>query len=424
MGWINRKHYLHNPKPPLMTELLPDRRLRLYSAFLITFMSIIPFYFACTKLDLIGKHQVMDATDKFFNVPNSTNPLTIKVLNEIRRRNDIKPFVTEFATKNGYPVWEKALIRSKSQVSHQSGFANNAQEDTSTLVYVPLVLETESKVNGYILAVITDSSMPIVYRLAQDYKNYAFEESENELSATQFAYSMIILNKNVFGINSYKINDPRLFSSDTLHNQTTQITLSSQSIEGFSDGSSGSTNLLGNVICSDITWQGIHCGTPNYCQAHGGCDLCGTYCWLETMGATTCYGDGTPSIPPTEGGPPTGAGGTPTGGGGDGDIPHDYPCTPVLQQQVIDDPLPPCPEPGDGTGWDPNAFTINNPCDVVDSLVRSTSFQHHLKTLRDSCSLNHEKIIVFKNAFTPVCILQQCPVVGGPLQIAWRFLTT
>ncbi len=316
-------------------------------------------------------------------------------MNEIKRRNNEKEFVNSFAKNIGYPVWDKAIVSSNHKNPQQSGFTNVVNEDTS-FVYIPLVIENDVAINGYIMTVVSDSSMNIVYRLAQDYKNYHFEETTTQLSATQFAYSMIRLNSHVFGNMEYTITDKRLFSSDTTQYHTQKITLTSQST---GDGSNGLLNE--NVICSEITWQGIHCGTPLYCAQRGSCDLCGTYCYMETVGGVTiCYGDGTPSIPPTEGSPPTG-GGTPTTGGGGGDIPHDYPCTPTPIPNVVDNPLPPCPPPTGGTGWNPNDFNINNPCNVVDSLLRSIPFRQNLKKLRDSCVLNYEKSIMFKNAFTP-----------------------
>jgi hypothetical protein len=198
---------------------------------------------------------------------------------------------------------------------------------------------------------------------------------------------MIMLNNLVFGNTVYQITDHRLFSTDTLHNKVYMLTISESPAQ------------LQGMICVTTTTEGYFCGTPSYegCNGPYGCDRCGNQCYSTGYSSTSeClfYDDnGNPQpLPPG------------TGGGGGG-IPYSYPCTNGnnLMNIAPGEPLPTCPPPNNGSGWNPNPpLNLNTPCGVIDSLLKTSHFTNNLQNLRDSCTKNYEKAITIRNPFIPL----------------------
>jgi len=51
-----------------------------------------------------------NVVNKFFALPSGANTSVVRVINEIKRRNNVKEFISKFAATNGYPVWNKVLM--------------------------------------------------------------------------------------------------------------------------------------------------------------------------------------------------------------------------------------------------------------------------------------------------------------------------
>ncbi len=303
-------------------------------------------------------------TQKFFTIPSKTDPSILKVINEIKKRNNNKEFITAFVKQHGYPVWNKVLIGKNIKPRYENSFTN-AVNDSSIIAYIPYVLEDSTKINGYIVANISDS-ITLGYRQANEYVNHSFNAPVNEVSdATKFATVMMQLNQLVFGNNEYYITDRRLFGSTTEHIEINKVKL------GATEGGVLSQNFAEAEICSTVTTSGWQCGTPNYhgCNDADGCDHCITYCYPVDIISEVCWtfevGDG--------GGGETGTGTAPggntpggnappgSGGGGSGSgIPPADPCNntpdnpidPYTAQSNVVDPGN-CPPPTGGPGWVP-----------------------------------------------------------------------
>ncbi len=343
-----------------------------YKILLLPFLVSLIFFISCAKLDTkldMQNENIAVATTKFFKVPSTTDPLTLKVINEIKTRNDKKEFVSSFAVMNGYPVWDKALIL-VDKSKHQTSFSNSGDGSSinDTIFLIPLVLINETKVNGFIKATLNED-IRINYSLAQDYKNYSFATSGLTPSdATRFAFCMIYLNKKVFADKQYNITDSRLFSSDTINKKTARI---------YFNEENQAINLVEPLeMCDHVNVQYVNCAFPTYAECTPVCDQC-SRC-MSTMQIETCITINT--------GDDGGSSGTGTGGG-DGGVPHSYPCPPGTLFSIIngnsltDDPISPCPPPAVGMGWEPTTL----PCDpIITGLLTNTVFKDKFTLLSSS----------------------------------------
>ncbi len=352
---------------------------------------IIFLIFGCTKMksnsDELSSLNIGNSKE-FFKIPPSTDPLVLRVINDIKIRNEKKEFVNDFASKYGYPVWDKVII--KVSKNNAQSFANNLNENDTTLL-IPFALVNQNKVNGFIRANLSDSIM-LSFSLAQDYKNYTFSNSTTQTTASQFALQVMILNKLVFGVNEYTILDPRLFSTDTLHHKTKKITLLNPAPQ----------NSLLSSSCWTLIQDYTVCTTPYYpacVNAPGGCDLCiFPTCYSTTTITTECPESGGNGSSGSNGTPS----GTPTTGGGQ--IPYVYPCNPYLVGPSLtgNPPLPPCPPPTGGTGWSPSPVPLVTPCDKIGPLKNSALFKTKFTELQQKTSLSYESAFSFEDCtFAP-----------------------
>ncbi|MBN8834138.1 MAG: hypothetical protein ABS68_02555 [Niastella sp. SCN 39-18] len=293
-----------------------------------------------------------DITAKFFQTTSAPNATVQRVMEEIKKRNEEKEFITQFAKENGYPVWNKVIIGTSIQQNNETSFINNnSNAEIDTTILIPFVLVGENTVEGFIKAEVKQRTIDLSYSLAKDYKAYEFKQDNSRASSTSFAYLNILLNKVVFGVNDYTITDPRLFSTDTGHVNSNNIHINDMNITFSTENTYRYITL-----CGSTTTQYGFCGTPDFCRRNRGCDAgnCPTgQCYFYYTTSTTCISTLIPLPDPMQGGGGTG------GYGNTGEIPHAYPCTtpdnptdPYTAQSNVVDPGN-CPPPSGGPGWVP-----------------------------------------------------------------------
>lgn len=317
-----------------------NQRIKIVVLPIFCLITAILCNLSCQKELSIDLNRKLSIKEKFFEHSYKTDKLILRVIDEIRNRNNKKEFVADFAIKNGFAVWEKPIIsypHSKSATLNGFTHSNIEEPVSDTFAYIPIVQENADKVNGFILAKIS-GGVELLYSLAKDYKAFSFEGLGGLNDATKFVLTNLLLNKEVFGISDYKITDYRLFTSDPEHDKVKDV-----SIEG---------RLMAGE-CAIISWSSQYCGTPNYSGCQNGCDNCGTYCYPNGSSVEICTAPNTVNWPPGGIGFNTGGGGSGSSGGGGGEIPHYYPCTPGPGTVPPGSP-PPCPEPGPGSGWTPH----------------------------------------------------------------------
>jgi hypothetical protein len=319
---------------------------------------------ACTKIDIQQNERAenkVEITNRFFKVSPQTDKLTYLAINEIKRRNFEKEFVSTFATNIGYPVWGKALITTINRVGTSESFANNSIV-IDTLLYIPFVKEDSNSINGYILAKV-NTNVALSYTLAQDYKACSFVIQPNDLNdASKLALIMMYLNKSVFNVSNYKITDTRLFSEDTINKKIISINLDNTL--------STQKNFVSSLNCSITFTNTTTCGgrnvTTTASNMHNPC---------TTTTTTTVFCD---YEPPGGGG---GSGGSGGGGGGGGcgacnGIPPAFPCNPNPDPSFTGQSntgtssiaapigsLPPCPP--SGSGWAPFQSLCSNSLNFI-----------------------------------------------------------
>ncbi|MFZ4769698.1 MAG: hypothetical protein ACOYLO_05915 [Ferruginibacter sp.] len=330
-------------------------------------------------------------------LPLATDPLVIKVASEIKHRDSIQKFINSFAVKYGYPVWDKAVIKTELRDNYDAkNIQNTIVNGNDTLIYIPLVLENMENVNGYILADISDS-IYLSLHLSEYYKAYPFgtPTSTDSITAEKFALQIMSLDKNVFGYNEFVITDKRLFNYEGRDTSTftTSIKFSDSDINQISGKLYSSTNNLYHTVCVFITTSisTPHCGTPNYPGCIEGCDQCIAYCspisTLSYNSICESWWDGG-----LDGG--SGSGGS-TGSGGGGTIPPSYPCIPGLppiESFVNENPLPPCPPPAPGTGWTPVTFTLAQKLNYLSTFLSLTPLE---KSWLENNSIRVEEMFIY-----------------------------
>jgi hypothetical protein len=189
----------------------------------------------------------------------------------------------------------------------------------------------------------------------------------------------------VFGHDKFNIVDHNLFKKTPVQApQSKKIILSIDSSNNLNETSWASVTI---TVCT----------TSAYCEANGGCDAmssngCPTdQCWIsQSWGGF--IGPGVGGAPSSGGGSTTGTGpGVGTGNNG-GSAGGTY--TP---------PTPNCSTLPEGCtpGWLPTYFDPNNPCEVLDSLLKTNNFPLYLQDLRNRTAANHEFGYIFLNPLSP-----------------------
>lgn len=324
--------------PPNLTSFM-KMNVTLSPGRLLIFCIVIGFG-ACKKTDsLITAGAAADTkiTQQFFNVSPTEHPLVKRIVAEIQKRNNAYPFVAGFARTNGFAIWDKAILAPKPKTILQRDGDSTLVD---TLVYVPLVLANTLQVNGSILAKIKGDSIFLKYVLAQDYKAYPFDGGRTTVTADQFTAFMLLLNREVFGHQTFTITDERLFADPTYpHPDTTtkEVSFDTVQVDNLNIPSVNcmifqvricGSNGTGRTSARTITTSPNNC--VYYYEEH-------CYTIYDDSGG---WGGGSSG---GDSGGSSGGGGIPGGGGGGAPIPHDYPCQTTGT----------CNPPGGGIGWLP-----------------------------------------------------------------------
>lgn len=293
---------------------------------------ILSLLFSCKKSDITIPPDSVSSS-AFFKTDKALDPIVQKVYDEIRIRNEKTNFAAKFSKNNGYPKWNNALLLSVPTHRHNESFTAS---NNDTIVYLPLVLENGSNVNGFIKATI-NGNVGLSYSLANDFKNYPnTPASYCSTTKSEYATFLMYLDNRFFGHNGFTVTDSSLYPT------TRPDPVKYLSFDFDSTQNGGGGLLAMTTICVTTTL------TVEYEQL--GCHPKP----FDVITFVNCYDviydDGIE----------VGGGGSGSGGsGGGGEIPYIYPCIPgILVDPVLNGPpLPPCPIPVNGTGWNTNVVS-------------------------------------------------------------------
>jgi len=290
---------------------------------------VATIYASCRKADSPFERTTddktkTDLTEQFFSSKPGSSMASIRVLDEIRKRNNQLGFVSEFARTNGLPLWHEAIVtQSDEDPSHNFG---NTVQGGDTIVYIPLVLANTQYTNGFIRAILNDT-ISISNWVAGDYRHFPVSAAAGETSRNQYASMIMLMDNQVFGATKFKLTDSTILlppgAVPTRYERLAKI--------ASIDTVSGSNLCTGTIY--NVTWlvqDAANCNCTNGASSPGGhCSDWQTGCTAcsNTVSITIQVGDGGcgggVSTPPSPTNPTGGSsGGTwntgPTGGGSTG----------------------------------------------------------------------------------------------------------
>ena len=164
---------------------------------------------ACKKADFAQKSSLQNE-ERFFKLPANARPELKRIVEDLKIKNKIHPFINEFIASEGYPLWEFAQFKKRKFNVTNRGDGN----EQDSLVQVPIVQEEAQYVKD-ILNIRIDSS--ILYKLiaGEEYASFGFNKNPNrttpnanDIVGTIMAYEHLIWGQNIF-----EITDNRLFDN-------------------------------------------------------------------------------------------------------------------------------------------------------------------------------------------------------------------
>lgn len=326
---------------------------------LLGLLCLIGLTFSCRKTDKTGDQKTDEnLVARFLTLPPSTTPEVRRIAAFLKRKNEKTGFLNEMAKRDGFALWDKAIMTPKTTSSKTMAARSASAGDT--IIFIPLALENANHVNAFIFAKLDDSISLRLYR-ANDYASYGFgtiQDSTN--NAEKLAVQFMLLDLETFGHSSFKVLDDRLLKDNSIPmgKLTKDKKVHVQHVTTSQQNRGSSFEVWEYEVCTSIRYLDCHgCGRCS----DGSCSACQEICWKTS---TTCtktsilvsvddgwYPSGGITNPNNGGGGPTGS--TPTG---------PTQCNP---SPLLDNGFLPCPH-GNTTGWLPELEEpFLTPCEIA-----------------------------------------------------------
>lgn len=398
--------------------------MRVNRLFLFGIILATVVYAACRKVDMPSSKKVVETLEqkqaKFFGTHLSSNP-HIQALTGFMKRQDLKyNFVDKTVNQIGYPRWDKSLIASGT--SRSSG-GRGATGDSSNIVFIPFVRDSQNVVNAALL--ITTTPSDTAFRYLCDWQYY--DSSATGLSGKELSLLLMQLDKNIFGERLYKITDSAAFGG--VGPATKYVRINSTSATIGQKNEYGRTSDYYVWVTTETCYSGYQLIPLNEGQVVG-CPP-GPDCPFYTF-ETNCEFNSYLVLIVTGGGTGGGSGGSSggggTGGGGSGNPPNCQPtavrgananpnCDPGWQP-VPTPPPPPVPEPID-TLLKKLSIFINNYSDSIYNLSLNQRAEYSF-TIVDSNNDVFDTMHVHTNG-AGIAVVPNYNVYGGRrLRAVWH----
>jgi hypothetical protein len=182
---------------------------------LLLFISTIVIVTSCRKADqFINENNLSEKQiiEQFISVPTYLNPSLQKIANYLHEKDKQRPFITNISSKVGLPLWDKAQF--KKTKTHSAAARTNSNGDSTVLI--PLSLPNSYEVSGFITATL-DENNNVVSASEYDKFNYQLLGYNNSISiadAEDVVIQCLVLQKEIFGVTTFKLLDNRLFDTD------------------------------------------------------------------------------------------------------------------------------------------------------------------------------------------------------------------
>jgi len=343
---------------------LLNRMLYLSLIVLIVFAKV-----SCRKIDSVTEpiDENKALASQFFHAHKTENPLIQKIIGYFESLNKKTGIAGKIAANYGTPYWDKSLLhQNNSFLTTAKGTVDNSY----VVVYIPLLQSYDTTVKSQLTVKMTSNDT--IYEIISEveYANFGFLPIDTSVLNGLKVFTLFAKhNQNVFGYRRFKILDNRILQGQTVFtvNSNKQYIME---LDSLPTNISGRTLSLAAPLPSSSCMQVYELQNAGYTVVY---TMVGDVCVISSYGLGDDFGDG---------GGSTGGGGGSSGGG--------------------------------STGWEPftPTFDINNPCNVVDSLMKTQNFPIYYQYLRAAVTHNYESGYLFKNPFDNINTIHDS--VAGP----------
>jgi hypothetical protein len=187
---------------------------------LVPLLFCVGIFCSCTKLDKFESQQnENDPKIKFFNLQGNINPSVKKIHDKIENQNEKFHFINEFVQKQGYALWDKAMIKTvplKNISSLQKTPTNNITSSNTNggvedLILIPLVLQNSNQVHGALACNVNGDSISIRLLDGSNYNWYTAHPDSIGLNGEQVTILLMQLEKNALNHKLFRVIDSSAF---------------------------------------------------------------------------------------------------------------------------------------------------------------------------------------------------------------------
>jgi hypothetical protein len=362
-------------------------RLRLLLMMML--LSILTAIIACRKSDWQTRLPQSDA-ERFFHLQSGSQPAVQRAVGVLREAEKQQPFVETIAQKLGWPLWDKAQLQ-----------YHPTARGSDTILLVPLVPDGSRRVHA-VLELRLSTNMLLRIFGGDDHKNYPSGTLwASTASAERFAVEFMKIEHRVFGYRQFVIKADSLFQHHPIMrgqfrkinivpaaaNSTALVLASADCYEVEiwydPDGDADPGHNSGNEYFTGETYLEGNCGSSSGGGYPGGFGIFSGGSPVVVSGWTT---------------------NTPTTGSGPGWVnwPPYHPPQGWTPSYVDDAPWP-------------------NPCMVIDTLLKNSTFKTLMGHLYIKCTDRFETGFLIKNIHSPAPASSS--VVGTPNTLSIDFST-
>jgi hypothetical protein len=308
----------------------------------------------CRKTDILTS-EMNNQAESFFHAHPSNHPIVQKIAVYFSKKNEVTGIASTIANTYGIPYWDKTLL------FEESGTARSTTDASVIVAYIPLLQNNETSVQAQLTVRLNTADTSFEILTAGQYAQFGFMPNDTTALNGLKVFTLFAgHDRNIFGYTKFNIADNRILLGQNTFpvdmNRHYQVTLLSLPLATSGRVLAVPAPLPHSscLVVKDYEAAGY---TVTYTQI-------GQVCVVSSYGLNDGFGGDTGS-----GG--SGSGGTGGGGTGGGGNPPGW--VPIPEEGVFP----------------------RNPCEVVDSLLKTTGFMQHLINLRNATTLNYETGISF-----------------------------
>jgi hypothetical protein len=306
----------------------------------------------CRKTDILTS-EMNNQAESFFHAHPSNHPIVQKIAVYFSKKNEVTGIASTIANTYGIPYWDKTLLFEESSTSRSQ------TNEPVIIAYIPLLQSNATSVKTQLTVRLNTADTSFEILTAGQYAQFGFIPNDTTaLNGLKVFRLFAEHDRNIFGYTKFNIADNRILLGQNTFpvdmNRHYQVTLLSMPL-----------TTSGRVLAAPAPLPHSSCLVVKDYEAEG---YTVTYTQVGQVCVVSSYGLNDNPGWDTGGG---GSGGGSSGGTGGGGNPPGW--VPVPDEGVFP----------------------RNPCEVVDSLLKTTAFMQHLINLRNATNLNYETGISF-----------------------------